>query len=112
MSFSAGAGPSSAPGVGVDTVHCVALDAVLPEPPDFIKYDIEGFELLGLRGSRRLISENCPSLAVCAYHTQSHIWEIPLLIHSFNPDYKFYLRPHGQIWETICYAIPDGKPAQ
>lgn len=106
VSFDGGAGASSAPGSGTDVVHCVTLDHALPEPPDLIKYDIEGFELLGLSGTRRIIAEHSPYLTVCAYHTQSHLWEIPLLIHSMNPNYGFYLRPHGQIWETVCYAVP------
>jgi hypothetical protein len=45
-------------------------------------------------------------LAVCVYHVQNHLWKLPLLIHSLNPGYRFYLRPHGQVWETICYAVP------
>jgi FkbM family methyltransferase len=106
VSFQSGAGASSTAGGGAETIKCVALDQVLPEPPDCIKYDIEGFELLGLTGTRNIIAEKRPVLIVCAYHLQNHIWRIPLLVHSFNQHYKFYLRPHGQIWETVCYAIP------
>jgi FkbM family methyltransferase len=105
--FKSGLGASSAPGSGPNCVQCVSLDNTVSESPNLIKYDIEGFELLGLAGSRRLIENHRPSLAVCAYHVQSHLWEIPLLIHSFNPAYQFHLRPHGQIWETICYATPS-----
>ena len=106
VSFSGGAGASSAAGTGSETVHCLSLDGTVSIPPTLIKYDIEGFELLGLEGSRRIIAEIAPSLVVCAYHTQSHIWEIPLLIDSIRKGYRYYLRPHGQIWETVCYAIP------
>jgi hypothetical protein len=70
-----------------------------------MKFDIEGFELLGLSGSRRLIAENTPALAVCAYHVQNHLWEVPMAIHSLNGAYRLYLRPHGQIWETVCYGV-------
>lgn len=107
VSFQGGLGPSSAPGSGSHTVHCVDLDMTLPLPPDIIKYDIEGFELLGIEGSRQIIRRNAPILMVCAYHLQSHLWEIPLLIHSIHPGYLFHLRPHGQIWETVCYAVPS-----
>lgn len=106
VSFQGGAGVSSTVGGGAEIIKCVALDQALPEPPNCIKYDIEGFELLGLSGTRKIIAEKRPVLVVCAYHLQNHIWRIPLLIHSFNQNYKFYLRPHGQIWETVCYAIP------
>ena len=105
VSFHGGSGPSSAPGAGREVVHCVSLDHALPEPPDLIKYDIEGFELLALNGTRLIIKEHQPTLAVCAYHIQDHIWQIPLLIKSIHPGYRFYLRPHGQIWETVCYAV-------
>jgi FkbM family methyltransferase len=106
VSFQGGSGPSSAPGAGCEVVHCVSLDHSLPEAPGLIKYDIEGFELLALNGSRRIIKDNKPVLAVCAYHIQDHIWQIPLLIASIRTGYRFYLRPHGQIWETVCYAVP------
>ncbi len=105
VSFQGGSGPSSAPGAGHDVVHCVSLDHALPEAPHVIKYDIEGFELLALGGSRRIIEKNKPALVVCAYHIQNHLWQIPLLIRSINPGYRFYLRPHGQIWETVCYGV-------
>jgi FkbM family methyltransferase len=106
VSFQGGSRASSCLGEGPMSVSCVALDDAIPEPPHFIKYDIEGSELLGLRGTRRWISTAQPTLAVCAYHLQEHIWQIPLLIHSFHPGYRYYLRPHGQIWETVCYAVP------
>lgn len=106
ISFQQGSGISSSAGAGGESMHCVALDNVLPETPDYIKYDIEGFELLGLRGTARIISQTHPALAVCAYHLQDHLWKIPLLIHSLSEKYRFYLRPHGQIWELVCYAIP------
>jgi FkbM family methyltransferase len=107
VSFSGGAGAASAAGSGAETVRCVSLDETIRGRVDLIKYDIEGFELLDLQGSCRLIREHGPSLVVCAYHVQSHLWQIPLLIDSLRPGYRFYLRPHGQIWETVCYAVPD-----
>lgn len=106
ISFLQGSGISSSAGAKGEAVRCVTLDNTVPEIPNYVKYDIEGFELLGLRGTARIISQHSPSLAVCAYHVQDHLWKIPLLIHSLNRNYRFYLRPHGQIWETVCYAIP------
>ena len=106
VSFQSGNGASSCLGPGEMSVSCVALDDAIPEPPHFIKYDIEGSELLGLRGTRQWVSTAQPALAVCAYHLQEHVWQVPLLIHSFHPGYRYYLRPHGQIWETVCYAVP------
>lgn len=77
------------------------------EPPTFIKMDIEGFELEGLWGARNLIQKHSPVLAICAYHTDDHIWQIPLLIHALNPNYKLYLRRYlEQPWEMVWYAVP------
>jgi FkbM family methyltransferase len=101
------AGSAAAPQIGgQQQVECITLDTALPERPSYIKYDIEGFEPQALTGSRRIISEFRPALAVCVYHTQDHLWRLPLQIHSINPDYRFHLRAHGTIWETVCYAVP------
>jgi FkbM family methyltransferase len=86
-----------------------ALDAAyyLPTPPTFIKMDIEGSELEALWGARRILKEHSPVLAVCAYHTSDHLWQIPLLIHAINPDYKLFLRRYAEgAWELVWYAVP------
>ena len=90
-------------GKGVLTV----LDNILyGEKVTMIKMDIEGYELKALMGAKQIIKEQKPKLAICAYHTFSHLWEIPLLIKSLNPDYKIYLRHHTNLdCETVCYAI-------
>ncbi len=92
-------------------VECVALDEVLDnDAPSYIKMDIEGAELDALAGSRRLIAGQSPVLAICSYHRQSDLWRIPLLIHSYNPDYRFYLRPHlVEGWDVVCYAVPRAR---
>lgn len=81
----------------------------------YLKMDIEGAELSALRGAARLIARERPVLAVCIYHQQSHIWEIPAQINAMVEDYDFFLRPHLlEGWDTVCYAIPRerrvGKP--
>jgi FkbM family methyltransferase len=104
--FTTDAGEGSKVG-GKETVHCVTLDGALGGHPSFIKYDVEGFEPAALSGSCGLISKWHPSLAVCVYHVQDHLWRLPLQIHAMNPRYNLYLRSHGQVWETVCYAIPQ-----
>jgi FkbM family methyltransferase len=106
LPFTGGIGAGSKIG-GDQRVACVTLDAVLPEPPSYIKYDVEGFEPEAVEGSRRIVSGRKPALAVCVYHVQDHLWRLPLQIHSINPNYRFYLRPHGEIWETVCYAVAE-----
>jgi hypothetical protein len=72
--------------------------------------DIEGAEPDALRGAATLIREKSPLLAISCYHQQDHLWSIPLLIQSLNPDYRFYLRPHDlEGWDLVCYAIPNQR---
>jgi hypothetical protein len=68
--------------------------------------DIEGAELAALNGARHIIAGDSPLLAISAYHLLEHLWEIPLAISRFNPNYRYYLRQHGGLCETVCYAIP------
>jgi FkbM family methyltransferase len=79
------------------------------EYPTFIKMDIEGAEKKALTGSEYIIRKAAPKLAVCVYHKPEDIYELPKLMHSYNPDYKFSLRHYTRLWfETVCYAIPAG----
>lgn len=98
-------------GSGALTVPCVTLDDVLcDDSPTMIKFDIEGAELSALLGSAEVIRQHRPVLAVSAYHQQSHLWEIPLLIDRLSPGYRFGLRPHGtEGWDLVCYAIPTAR---
>ncbi len=106
--FEASGTEASAVGTGDTAVDCVTLDETLGDlVPTYIKMDIEGSELDALRGAQRTISANLPVLAVCSYHRQDHLWQIPLLIHSFSDQYRFFLRPHHlEVWDLVCYAIP------
>jgi FkbM family methyltransferase len=92
-------------------VDCVAIDEVCAEPlPTFIKMDVEGAEAAALAGSRRVIGENHPLLAVAAYHKQPDVWELPHLIHTMRPDYHLFLRSHGEEgFETVLYAVPPDR---
>lgn len=97
----------SAFGDGGIEVACVRLDDILDEscPPTFIKLDIEGAELDAIEGARSSIARHRPALAVCAYHRQSDLWRIPLLIHNIRADYRYYLRPHLlEGWDVVCYT--------
>lgn len=99
-------GSSGAPGV----VRCVKLDEALRIPPTFIKMDIEGSELEAIWGARRIIKEHSPVLAICAYHEAEHLWEIPLLIHAIQPEYKFFLRRYAEsTFELVWYAVPPER---
>ena len=93
------------------TVSCVRLDDEnFFHPPTYIKMDIEGSELEALWGARRILKEHSPVLAICAYHTSDHLWQIPLLIHAIQPDYKLYLRRYAEgAFEIVWYAVPPDR---
>ena len=94
----------------VEMVPCITLDDTLKSPPTYIKADIEGAELEMLWGAHRLISEHSPVLAICAYHTSDHLWQIPLLIHAINPTYELFLRRYGEgAFELVWYAVPPSR---
>lgn len=70
-----------------------------------IKMDIEGAETAALWGAKEIITSQQPDLAICVYHKVSDIWEIPLLLRDWVPNYQFYLRCHcPNTMETVLYA--------
>ena len=89
-------------------VDCVPLDEFLDrETPTYIKMDIEGAEMDALAGAATVIAKSAPLLAICAYHTQSHLWEIPIRIRELLPEYRLFLRMHCvDGFDLVCYAIP------
>lgn len=91
---------------GIYCIQCVSLDDVLINcKPTFIKMDIEGFEYEALIGSKRIIHEHKPDLSICVYHSIIDLCRIPLLIHSWNLGYRFYLRCHSDNGsEIVMYA--------
>lgn len=112
LRFGAGKASNSAIDAAGDTViQCVAIDDALPGfAPTFINMDIEGAEPAALAGAARLIRESRPDLAVCVYHSPSHLWEIPLQIAALRAGYRFYLRNYtGFAAETVLYATHDAR---
>lgn len=95
-------------GTGIDRVQIISLDEDIPERITFLKMDVEGFEIPALLGAKRHIREDFPKLAICTYHIVSDLWEIPRLIDTIRPGYRFFLRHYErtQNWETVIYAIP------
>lgn len=101
----------SAAGMGEIEVDVVPLDDALSgSSPTYIKMDIEGAEPDTLKGARGILRDRAPVLAVCAYHVQDHLWKLPVLIHSLNPEYRIFLRPHIQpVEDLVCYAVPPHR---
>jgi len=94
---------------GTSVIQCVALDDVLSKfIPTFIKMDIEGAEHEALLGTKNIIKNHRPDLAISVYHSIIDFCRIPLLIDSWNLGYKFYLRCHENFnQEIVMYAICD-----
>lgn len=91
---------------GDQSIEVASLDKLLPGMPvTLIKMDIEGAEVEAIRGATHIIKAQKPKLALCVYHRQEHILEIPFLIKELVPEYKIYLRHHSpSLLDTVCYA--------
>ncbi len=76
-------------------------------PLDYIKYDVEGSEYAALVGSQEHIKAYAPALLVSLYHRSEDLFELPLLLHRLNPDYRFYLRRMAGVpaWDINLYCV-------
>jgi FkbM family methyltransferase len=92
-------------------VDIAPLDDILRgRSVSYIKMDIEGGEPEALAGARQILQEDEPVLAICLYHRQEDLWQIPLQIRAINPRYHLFLRRYcDDCWEEICYAIPSSR---
>ena len=99
-------GLSKVSDAGNAKIQVVALDEVMKEKVTYIKMDIEGGEYDALLGAAKIISSDKPKLAICVYHKDEDIINIPNLLKSLNPDYHFFMRHHNiNMTETVLYAI-------
>jgi len=87
------------------SITTTTVDEVTKWEASFIKFDIEGYEASGIKGAKQTIMKSAPKLAICLYHKPEDLWEIPLLIHEYNPSYNFYLRYYASIGEIVAYAV-------
>lgn len=96
-----------------EAVPVVSLDEYFEgrPPPTMIKLDIEGAEADALYGARGLLGSATPLLAISAYHYPADLWTLPLLMRQYMPVSRLYLRHYTrEVDDTVCYAIPDGRP--
>lgn len=104
----ANAGPffsmsESEEGTDVTVCRLDSLDLDIKEKI-ILKIDIEGSEVGMLKGAEQFIKKYRPYIAVCVYHKEKDILDIPQLLKSFIQEYHFYLR--GGL-HTVCYAFPE-----
>ena len=71
-----------------------------------LKMDIEGSEMECLEGAKEFIKKYKPYMAMCAYHRERDILDIPKYIRGLMSEYAFLLR--GGM-HTVCYAFPKGE---
>lgn len=88
------------------------LDAEIKERLSFIKIDASGAGINTIEGAAGHIKNHSPKLAVNISRFDTDFREIPSLIHSINPNYKFYVRhyhfnPEKPLpdMKTILYAV-------
>ncbi len=88
--------------------QCVSLDEAIQDfAPTLVKMDVEGAEYDALVGSEQLVRRSLPDLALSAYHHPAHLWELALLIDSWQLGYEFYLRCHAHnTFDLVLYASP------
>lgn len=96
---------------GGSEVKVISLDKFVKDnniqKVDFIKMDIEGAEIQGLKGAGETIKKLKPKLTICVYHSKRDIYEIIDFINSQEQNYRFYLRHNSFSWfETVLYARP------
>lgn len=75
--------------------------------PDFIKMDLEGTEIEALKGAMNTFRKYKPRFAICLYHSFSHMWEIPLLLKQYVPEYQFWCKKSSLIGECILFGKVD-----
>ena len=75
---------------------------------DFIKLDIEGAELMALKGAIKTLKKFRPQFAVSIYHSKKDLFEIPLFLRELFDNYIFKLGHYSNYWtETVLYGIPE-----
>lgn len=89
--------------VSIETARLDDLDMEV-DGRTILKIDIEGSEMKCLKGAGTFIKTYKPCIAVCVYHRENDVFEIPNYIKGLVPDYRFLLR--GGM-HTVCYAFPE-----
>lgn len=64
------------------------LDDAVDDRVTFIKYDLEGAEIPAIKGAEKTLRTYKPKLALSIYHNIEDLWEIPLLVKEYVPEYK------------------------
>ena len=93
-------GTQKLPVTNIDTLYQI-------QKVSYIKIDVEGAEKQALSGGINTLRRDKPKLNIALYHRSEDIFELPLLLHGINPDYRIYIRQHPHIpaWDMNLYAV-------
>ncbi len=99
-------GRNSVLGDGNNTVDAVSVDS-LQYSPTYIKMDIEGEEVNGIKGAKNTILKHKPKMLISAYHRTDDLITIPKAVFDIRNDYKLYIRHFSYLpaWDTNFYFI-------
>jgi FkbM family methyltransferase len=92
-------------GEGINKVPIVKLDDDIQEAITFLKIDVEGLDKEAIAGAKNHIIKYHPKMHIDTYHKLADVFEVPLLINSIDPTYKFYLRLSNSIEKPMMFAI-------
>lgn len=86
--------------------HIYALDEYFKDiHVDFLKADIESYELDMLWGAEKVLRRDRPKLALAIYHNASDMYTIINFLAEMDLGYNFALRQHSPTYaETVLYA--------
>lgn len=90
-------------------VQARSIDSLISEKYTVLKMDVEGSEEKAILGATESIKKYMPKLYICAYHRNSDMYALPLLVNSICDKYRFYFYHHRYIpaWESNFYAAAE-----
>ncbi|HAN22130.1 MAG: hypothetical protein A2Y15_01535 [Clostridiales bacterium GWF2_36_10] len=76
-------------------------------PVGSIKIDAEGADKQVLSGAVNTIYKHCPDIMVALYHRSTDLIDLPLLIRSYDYNYKLFLRKKDYVpaWDVFLLAL-------
>ena len=103
--FKMSGGRNSAKGKSNTLIEQISVDELGVQGNSYIKFDVEGEEVSAIQGAEETIKSIKPILNIAAYHKNSDIFYISILVKKLNPDYNVFMRHHPYIpaWDTNYY---------
>ncbi|MBQ4849017.1 FkbM family methyltransferase [Pseudoalteromonas sp. MMG012] len=92
---------------GKDEIAVTTIDDQVKGRIDYLKLDVEGFDLKAIKGAKEHIIHDTPCMAISVYHDANHFWQIPEHVLSLNNNYKLRFRHYSEGWsESVVYFLP------